>query len=126
MKFTLCSLVVSVLTFSNVASAGVNGKYKVSGSETEDGKTYSITGNLKVSSYKSATLTYNAGDGTSDSFTFKFNKRLNEVSTPQTVTAYNSEGTGTLNFTFKRGKNFVKFTYRSRDGYVRGSVSGSK
>lgn len=126
MKNTLRALIVSALVLTTSAHAGVNGTYQVSGSETEDGEKYSLTGTLKVSKYKSATYSFRAGDGTNDSFTVKFSKPLEEVTTSQTVTASNSEGTATATFTRKSGKRFVKFTYRSKDGSVRGTGSGFK
>lgn len=126
MKNTLLVIIASTLVLSTAAHAGINGTYQVSGFETEDGETYSLTGTLKVSKYKSATYSFSAGDGTTDSFTVKFSKPLKEVITRQTVTASNSEGIATAVFTRINGKNFVKFTYRSKDGSVRGSGSGSK
>ncbi|MES2474805.1 MAG: hypothetical protein V4640_03420 [Verrucomicrobiota bacterium] len=126
MKTILFSCCALPLLLSNLAEAGINGTYKVRGTETEAGDKYSFSGSVKVASYLNGTYALKFSDGDSATYKFKFTKPLKETTASQTVTARNSIGTSTATFYSKSGKRWVKFSYKSLDGSVKGQGTGSK
>ena len=126
MKTTLLAFSAAAFVLSTSADAGVNGTYKVTGSETVNGQRYAFTGTVAVSKYKSGTYALKFSDGERVTYTFAFSKPLKETKLTQTVSAFNNVGTSSATFVEKGGKATIKFTYRSKDGSVRGAGSGSK
>lgn len=129
MKSTLLAVITATPLLISQVSAGVNGTYRVSGSENDNGERTTFTGTVKVVNYRSGTynLQYSGDGATSTSrFTFTFSKPLKETTNSQTVVASNKLGTSSATFYKKSGKMHVKFSYKSKDGSVRGQGSGSK
>lgn len=127
MKTAILAFCASALAFSTLANAGVNGIYKVRGAETEDGNRYPFTGTVTVSNYNAGKYQLNFEDGGGNTtFTFKFLKPLKQSTKPQTVNAYNKLGTSVAKFYQEGGKFKIEFTYKSKDGSVRGAGAGSK
>lgn len=126
MKYATLAICATALVITTSANAGVNGTYRVRGSETDDGEKFSFNGTVMVSSYKSGTYSLKFNDGDKTTYKFTFTKRLKETAATQTVNAYNDIGTSTATFYQKDGKSCVKFTYKSKDGSVKGSGTGSK
>lgn len=126
MKTTLLAFGASALVLTSSAHAGVNGTYRVTGSETVNGQRYAFTGTVAVSKYKSGTYAFKFSDGEKANYIFKFSRPLKETKQTQTVSAFNDLGTSSATFVEKGGKATIKFTYRSKDGSVRGTGSGSK
>lgn len=92
MKTTLLTSSTFALVLSTSAFAGVNGKYKVTGSETAGGEKYTFTGTLTVSKYKSGTYSLKFSDGDQTSYIFTFSKPIKETKSSQTVSAFNNLG----------------------------------
>ena len=126
MKNTLLAVCFSALVLSTVANAGVNGNYQVKGTETQNGEKYTFTGTVTVSNYKSGTYALKFSDGERVNYKFNFTKPLKETIASQTVNAFNSQGTSTATLFQNGAKPSIKFTYKSKNGSVRGSGSGSK
>ena len=126
MKNILLTYCALPLLLAPLAEAGINGTYKVRGSETEDGQKFAFTGSVTVSNYKAGKYALKFADGEGVTYKFSFSKPLQETTTTQTVNAFNSQGTSTATFSQKSGKFSVKFSYKSKDGSVRGSGTGSK
>jgi hypothetical protein len=126
MKTTLLAFGASALVLTSSAHAGVNGTYRVTGSETVNGQRYAFTGTVAVSNYKSGTYAFRFSDGERVNYVFNFSRPLKETKLTQTVSAFNNLGTSSATFVEKGGKATIKFTYRSKDGSVRGTGSGSK
>lgn len=126
MKTTLLAFSASALVLTTSTFAGVNGTYKVTGSETVSGQRYAFTGTVTVSKYKSGKYAFKFSDGEQATYTFVFSKPLKETKQSQTLSAFNDLGTSSATFVEKGGKATIKFTYRSKDGSVRGTGSGSK
>ena len=109
------------------AQAGVNGVYKIEGTETEGAARYNFTGTLKVTNYKTGKYVIDLGDGEGlVSFKFDFSKRLKNITRPQTVSYSNNLGSGTATFTQAAGVYSVKFKYKEKGSDIRGSGSGTK
>jgi hypothetical protein len=126
MKKQLLAYCVLPLFFTPLANAGINGTYRVSGSETADGEKLSFTGTVKVARFLNGAYSLKFSDGENATYTFKFTKPLKETTASQTVTAKNNIGTSTATFYSKSGKMWVKFKYKSLDGTLKGNGTGSK
>jgi hypothetical protein len=118
--------IASPLLLAQPLLAGVNGTYRVSGSETNSGDNYTFTGTIKVTSYLNGTYNLSFSDGDRASYKFKFTKPIKETNASQTVTAKNNIGTSSVTFYSKKGKKWVKFSYKSLDGSVKGQGSGKQ
>lgn len=126
MKTAMLTFVVATQLLVHQASAGVNGIYRVTGSEIDHGQRYSFTGTVKVTSLRSGAYNLRFSDGDKATYTFQFSKKLKETPSAQTVTATNRLGTTIATFQTRNGKATVKFSYKSKDGSVKGQGSGSK
>lgn len=127
MKTALQAIIVATpLLLSQLSFAGVNGTYRVSGSETESGGKTTFTGTVKITDYRKGTYALKMKDGENPTYIFTFDKPLKETTASQTFTAKNKIGTASGSIFRKDGKMRVKFTYKSLDGSVRGQGSGSK
>lgn len=126
MKNVLISFCALPLLLAPLAEAGINGTYKVRGTETENGEKYTFTGTVVVSKYKSGKYALKFDDGDSATFTFKFSKPLKDVTTPQTVNGSSKLGTAKATFRFVQGQYKVNFTYKANGANVSGSGSGTK
>lgn len=124
MKTALRCLLPFALTIA--AHAGINGTYKVTGSETDSGKRYPFSGTITVINYKSASYSLKFNDGDKTSFKLNFKTPLKDITRTQTVDCINSLGTGTATFKYVGGDYKLAFTYRSKSGSVKGSGSGAK
>jgi hypothetical protein len=127
MKTAILAFCTSTLAFSTLANAGVNRTYRVRGAESENGNRYPFSGTVTVSNYNAGKYQLKFEDGGGNTtFSFKFVKPLKESNKSQTVNAYNKLGTSVATFYQEGGKFKIEFTYRSKDGSVRGSGKGSK
>ena len=126
MKNILLTYCALPLFLAPLAEAGINGTYRVNGSETEAGDRESFTGTVKVASYLNGTYALKFSGGDKVTYNFRFTKPLKETTASQTVTAKNNIGTSTVTFYPKSGKMWVKFSYKSLDGSVKGQGTGSK
>lgn len=126
MKTAILAFCTSALVLTTPAIAGINGTYKVSGSETADGEKLSFRGTISISNYTAGQYNLKFADGESATYKFKFKTPLKKTSSSQTVNAFNNLGTSVATFTQKDGKFTIKFTYRSKNGSLKGSGSGSK
>jgi hypothetical protein len=126
MKNALLACGVLPLFLSPIANAGINGTYRVTGTEKENGKNYPFTGTVVVSRYKSGTYSLRFNDGDSASFKFTFNKALKDKIPSQTVSGASSIGTGSATFRYVNGGYKLKFDYKAKGANVSGSGSGSK
>lgn len=126
MKNILLTYCALPLLLAPLAQAGINGTYRVSGSETASGDKESFSGVVKVASYLNGTYSLKFSGGERATYNFKFTKPLKETTASQTVTAKNSIGTSTATFYSKSGKMWLKFSYKSLDGSVKGQGTGSK
>lgn len=126
MKNAILAICTTALILTTTANAGVNGSYRVSGSETADGEKLKFTGTVTVSNYKAGTYSLKFEDGEKATYKFSFSKPLKETTASQTVNAFNNLGTSTATFYRQNGKTRVKFSYKSKDGSLRGSGLGSK
>ncbi|RYD19678.1 MAG: hypothetical protein EOP88_18040 [Verrucomicrobiaceae bacterium] len=126
MNQTLLTCCLLPVFLSPLATAGINGTYKVKGTETENGKKYAFTGTVKISNYKNGKYTLKFADGEVTAFTFKFNKPLKDLSPAQTVSGSSSLGTGNATFKLAKGKYTVTFDYKAKGADVKGSGTGSK
>ena len=114
------------LTCPSTALAGINGTYKVSGTEKDHGKNYSFTGTVVVSKYKTGKYDLKFNDGDKTAFTFAFKTPLKDKVKEQTVEGVSNQGTAKATFTFAKDVYKVNFTYKSKDGSVSGSGKGTK
>ncbi|MEO6476860.1 hypothetical protein [Luteolibacter sp.] len=126
MKNALLSCCVLPLLLTSAAHAGINGIYKVSGTETDNGKKYSFDGTVTVSKYKTGKYSLLFNDGDPATFTFTFSKVLKDNSPSQTVACSSSQGTGSATFKKVNGLYKVQFTYKAKGAPISGSGSGSK
>jgi hypothetical protein len=124
MKTALRCILPFVVTVA--AHAGINGTYKVSGSETASGQDYTFNGTITVNNYKSANYALKFNDGDRANFKVNFVTPVKDIKSKQTVNLTSSQGTGTATFTFEGGKYNLAFTYRSKSGSVRGKGTGTK
>jgi len=106
--------------------AGVNGTYRVSGSEKDHGEKFTFTGSVKITNYKSGIYNLKFSDGEQIALDFALDKRLKDGLKSQTVTGSNNRITTSATFQMINGRYQVQFSYRSKDGNVRGQGSGSK
>lgn len=114
------------LTLTVAAHAGINGTYKVTGTETESGQNYGFSGTITVANYKSANYTLKFNGGEKSNFKVNFVTPVKDVKSTQTVNCTSSQGTATATFTYEGGKYNLAFTYRSKSGSVRGKGTGTK
>lgn len=126
MKYALLTFCSLSLILAPAAHAGINGTYKVTGTETDHGKKYSFTGTVKVSSYKTGKYSLKFNDGDTTAFTFIFSKLLNDNSPLQTVACSSSQGTGNATFKKVNGLYKVQFNYQAKGAPISGSGTGSK
>ncbi len=110
----------------STALAGVNGTYKVSGTEKDHGKNYSFTGTAVITKYKTGKYDLKFNDGDKTAFTFTFKTKLKDNVKEQTVDGLSNKGTGKVTFLLSKGVYKVNFTYRSTDGSISGSGKGSQ
>lgn len=124
----IASLATSLLLLAGSALGGINGTYKVTGAETDHGRKYTFTGNVRIENGKTIKYALLFNDGDKSSFSATFKKKLKEVKGKQTVACASPLGTGTATFTYlaKQKKYKVAFTYKSKNGKVKGSGTGSK
>ena len=108
------------------AQAGINGIYKVRGTETNDGKKLTFSGTVTVSKYKTGKYSLNYSDGDAGTFSFPFSKLLKDNRPTQTVTYSSSQGSGSATFKNVNGLYKVQFTYKAKGEPISGSGSGSK
>lgn len=125
MKTSLLTLIATSQLLVTHASAGVNGTYRVSGTETEIDAISVFTGTVKITNYRKGTYDLKFSDGEKASFTFTFVKPLKETTSSQTVSCVNSKGTGTATFYRKNGATRVKFTYKAKAAHVTVTGKGS-
>lgn len=124
-KQILAYLSLPILVTSS-AHAGINGTYKVRGIEINEGEKLTFSGTVKVSQSKVGKYSLNFSDGDNGTFSFKFNKPLKELKTPQTVNYSSSLGTGTATFSYASGHYQVAFTYKAKGANVKGTGRGMK
>ena len=121
----LAYLAIPMLCVS-YAQAGINGTYKIRGTEINEGEKTTFSGTVKISQSKVGKYSFNFSDGDSATYSFKFNKPLKEVKTPQTVNYSSSLGTGTATFSYASGRYQVVFNYKAKGADIRGSGKGMK
>jgi hypothetical protein len=115
MKLSLLACCVLPLVLPMAAQAGINGVYKIRGTEIDEGTRYSFTGTLKVINYKTGKYVLDIGDGEGlISFKFDFSKRLKDIAKEQKVTFSNNLGSGSATFTRTGGVYKVKFNYKGK------------
>ena len=132
MKNTLFICIGFIALLGTDVCAGINGKYKVKGTERYYGSKYSFQGSVSVTGYNSGSfkIDYNDGDRSDGTYKLNFDTPLKETRKKQTVTCtwreagYN--GTATLTFKGTGGGYSVDFTYKATGASVRGTGSGSK
>lgn len=108
------------------AQAGINGTYKIRGTEINEGEKLTFSGTVKVSQSNVGKYSLNFSDGGSATYSFKFTKPLKELKTPQTVNYSSSLGTGTATFSYASGRYQVAFTYKAKGANIKGSGKGTK
>ena len=121
-----CQMCKTWMPTNSNAQAGINGTYKVRGTETSDGEKLTFTGTVQVSQYKLGKYSLKFSDGDNSPFSFKFTKALKDIKTPQTVSCYSSQGTGTATFSYVSGHYKVEFTYKAKGENITGSGKGVK
>ncbi|MEO5716905.1 MAG: hypothetical protein ABIT37_25720 [Luteolibacter sp.] len=126
MKNALITCCVLPLLLTSAARAGVNGVYKVSGTETNFGDKLTFSGTVTISKYKTVKYSLKYSDGDSGTFSFPFNKLLKDNSTTQTVTFSSGEGTGSATFKKINGLYKLQFNYKAKGEPISASGSGSK
>ena len=126
MKNILITCCALPLFFATSAEAGINGVYKVRGTEFNDGEKLTFTGTVQVSQYKLGKYSLKFSDDDNSPFSFKFSKALRDIKTPQTVSYNSNLGTGTATFTYVSGHYKVEFTYKATGENIRGAGKGVK
>ncbi len=126
MKNILITCCALPLFLATSAEAGINGIYKVRGTEYSDGEKLTFTGTVQVSQYKLGKYSLKFSDDDNSPFSFKFTKALKDIKTPQTVSCYSSGGTGTATFSYVSGHYRVEFTYKAKGENIKGSGKGVK
>ena len=126
MKNILIACCALPLFLATSAEAGINGTYKVRGTEFSDGEKLTFTGTVQVSQYKLGKYSLKFSDDDNSPFTFKFTKALKDIKTPQTVSCYSSQGTGTATFSYASGHYRVEFSYKAKGENIKGSGKGVK
>ncbi len=121
----LAYLAIPMLCVS-YAQAGINGTYKIRGTEINEGEKLTFSGTVKISQSKVGKYSFNFSDGDIARFSFKFNKPLKELKTPQTVTYSSSIGSGTATFSYAGGRHQVAFSYKAKGANIKGSGKGTK
>lgn len=125
MKTALCCLLPLALPLT--AHAGINGAYKVTGTETDSGGKYTFSGTITVTNYKAASYSLKFNDsGENANFRLNFTTPLKDSTLTQKVNCTSSIGTGTATFSYVAGHYKVDFTYKSKSGNVKGSGTGRK
>lgn len=126
MKTTLLACCLAPLLLAPPAQAGINGTYKVSGTEYNYGKKYFFNGTVKVSNYKAGEYVLRFNNGETSILNFKFSKRLKDKAASQKVDCSSSRGFGSATFRYVKGHYQVDFTYQASGFDVKGFGSGSK
>ena len=126
MKTQILAYLAIPMLCASYAQAGINGTYKVCGIEINEGEKLTFSGTVKVSQSKVGKYSLNFSDGDKGTFSFKFNKPLKELKTPQTVTYSSSIGSGTATFSYAGGRHQVVFNYKAKGEDIRGSGKGVK
>ena len=90
MKKQILAYLSLPILVTSYAQAGINGSYKVRGSETHGGQKFSFTGTVSVTNYKSGKYALNFNDGDRVTYRFNFSKPLKETIATQMVTAKNN------------------------------------
>lgn len=127
MKNALLACCVLPLFLSSAAEAGINGTYKVRGSETSGGQKYTFSGTVTVAKFKTASYDLNFhDDGDNAAFKLTFSPALKETTKTQTVDCASRLGTGTATFSYVNGSYKVQFSYKGKGGGVKGSGTGTK
>lgn len=126
MNQTLLTCALLPVFLSPLATAGINGTYKVKGTEIENGKKYAFNGTVTISKYRSGKYSLKFADGEKTAFTFTFNKPLKDAAPVQTVSGTSPLGTGNATFKLNKGKYTVSFDYKAKGANVKGSGTGTK
>lgn len=126
MKNALLTCCVLPFLLAPATHAGINGIYKVRGTESQNGEKSFFTGTVIVSNYNKGKYALKFNDGGNAPFTFTFSKKLKDMVPIQTVSASSSQGTASATFKIADGKYQLNFTYKAKGEDIRGAGTGSK
>lgn len=111
---------------SSIASAGIDGTYRIRGTERAYGGKYPFTGSLVVSGHKRGVFTLHFEDGAVVKMYFYFDPRLKDGLKTQTVESSTPPGNGTVTFRRINGAYRITFNYKAKHTDVKGSGKGRK